>query len=206
MHYHRRDDRCEDAALDAIFAKRAQTASGGKILASYARRKSFRGCSATLLLQIARRRVQRIAASPLHNPTEDHGTATAIGMVHPGCHRGDGDPRAATIRDGPGRPRRRDRRGRLVVQELRPTHRAVPTYHAICVLVAHEAARILVGARDTGHVRTRLCSTAVAHDLGRLAVFVFMLTTKEAYFHLFLASARRHSKMRTTAGVGYRRS
>ena len=30
-------------------------------------------------------------------------------MVHPGCHRGDGDPRAATIRDGPGRPRRRDR-------------------------------------------------------------------------------------------------
>ncbi len=31
-------------------------------------------------------------------------------MVHPGCHRGDGDPRAATIRDGPGRPRRRDRR------------------------------------------------------------------------------------------------
>ena len=30
-------------------------------------------------------------------------------MVHPGCLRGDGDPRAATIRDGPGRPRRRDR-------------------------------------------------------------------------------------------------
>ena len=84
MHYHRRDDRCEDAALDAIFAKRAQTASGGKILASYARRKSFRGCSATLLLQIARRRVQRIAASPPHTAAHHHGTTAAMGMVHPG--------------------------------------------------------------------------------------------------------------------------